>query len=68
MDKMEKKDLNFINEMKSKLDVELLGMVSLDASTPRELIHSVTSLLPNIKTVVVVSKEINKEVVALLRV
>jgi len=67
MDKMKKKDLNFIKEMKSKLDVELLGMVSLEASTRRELIHSATSLLPNGKTVVVVGKEISKEVVALLR-
>jgi epoxyqueuosine reductase QueG len=52
--------------MKSKLDVELIGVASVEKSTSEELKDRATSLLPNAKSVVVLGKEIYKEVVSLL--
>jgi len=63
---MEKFDLNFVQEMKSKLDLELLGVVSVETCTSKELQDRATSLLPGVKSVAVLGKEIFKEVVALL--
>jgi epoxyqueuosine reductase len=64
---MEKFDQYFIQEMKNKLDVELLGVVSLQTSTSEELKRRATSLLPHAKSVVVLGKEIYREVVSLLK-
>ncbi len=63
---MKKFSQHFIQEMKSKLDVELIGVVSVETSTSKELKDRATSLLPRVKSVIVVGKEIYKEVVALL--
>ena len=59
-------DHRFLQEMKSKLDVELLGVISIERSTPKELRDRATLLLPGVKSVVVVGKEIYREVVCLL--
>jgi len=63
---MRKFDQHFIQEMKSKLDVELIGVASVETSTSKELKDRANSLLPGVKSVIVVGKEIYKEVVALL--
>ena len=60
-------DQHFIQEMKSKLDVELIGVASVEESNSKELKSSATSLLPGAKSVVVLGKEIYKEVISLLR-
>jgi epoxyqueuosine reductase len=60
-------DQHFMQEMKSKLDVDLLGVASVEKSTSKELKEKAISLLPNTKSVVVLGKEIYKEVVSLLR-
>jgi hypothetical protein len=52
--------------MKSKLDVEVIGVASVEKSTSEELKDRATSLLSNAKSVVVLGKEIYKEVVSLL--
>ena len=52
--------------MKDKLDVELLGVVSIESATPKELRDRAIRLLPGVKSVVVVGKEIYREVVSLL--
>lgn len=64
---MGKFDRDFMQEMKAKLDVDLLGVASVDKSTSPELKDMATSLLPGVKSVVVLGKEIYKEVVALLK-
>lgn len=64
---MTKFDQDFIDEMKGKLDVEQIGVVSVETSTSKELKERTTSLLPGVKSVVVVEKEIYKEVVTLLQ-
>ena len=64
---MRKFDQHFIQEMKSKLDVELMGVTSVETSNSKELKDRATSLLPSVKSVIVVGKEIYKEVVALLK-
>ena len=66
MGQMAKLDQRFMQEMKIKLDVELLGVVSIEESTPKELKDPAIRLLPGVKSVVTVGKEIDKEVVALL--
>jgi len=55
-----------MEQMKSQLQVDLMGVVSLETSTPKELKSSATSLLPKVRSVVVLGKEIYKEVVSLL--
>ncbi len=62
---MGKFDQNFIKEMKSKLDVELLGAVSIETSKSEELKSRAALLLPGAKSVAVLGKELYKEVVAL---
>ena len=63
---MSKFGQHFIQEMKSKLGVELIGVISIEISTSKEFKDRATSLLPGAKSVMVVGKEIYKEVVALL--
>jgi epoxyqueuosine reductase QueG len=58
-------DEQFLREMKGKLDVELLGVASLAKANSKELTDRATALLPKTKSVVVLGKEIYKEVVAL---
>ncbi len=53
--------------MKSKLDVELLGVTSVGRAAPKKLRATAASLLPGAKSVVVFAKEIYKEVVALVQ-
>jgi epoxyqueuosine reductase len=64
---MKKFDQSFMQEMKERLDVELLGVVSMGASTPEQLKNRATSLLPGVQSVVIVGKEVYKEIVSLLR-
>lgn len=59
-------DRQFMDEMKSKLDVELLGVASVETSGSSKLAETATVLLPSAKSVVVVAKEIYREVVSLL--
>ncbi len=60
-------DKHFIGEMKGKLDVEMIGVASVETSASKELKEKATSLLPGAKSVVVMGKEIYKEVVFLLK-
>ncbi len=64
---MEEFGQDFIQGMKSKLDIELIGVASVQASTSRELKERAGALLPKAKSVVVLGKEIYKEVVSLLK-
>ena len=64
---MTKFDQSNLQAMKEKLDVELLGVVSIESSTPEELRSRATSLLPEVRSVIVVGKELYKEIIALLR-
>jgi len=64
---MVKFDRHFIEEMRSKLDIELMGVASIETSNSKELRERATSLLSGVKSVVVLGKEIYKEVLALLR-
>ena len=58
---------DFIQDMKSKLDIELIGVASVQASTSRELKEKAGALLSNTKSVIVLGKEIYREVVSLLK-
>lgn len=58
---------DFIQGMKKKLDVELIGVASVQVSTSRELKDRASALLPEAKSVIVLGKEIYKEVVSLLK-
>jgi len=62
---MEEFSQDFIQGMKNKLDIELIGVASVQAS--RELKERASALLPNTKSVVVFGKEIYKEVISLLK-
>ena len=64
---MKKFVTHFIQEMKKNLEVELVGVVSVERSTSKELKEKAASLLPGAKSVVVVGKEIYREVVSLLK-
>jgi epoxyqueuosine reductase len=57
---------DFFQEMKSKMGIELIGVASIETSAARELKARGISLLPGVKSVIVLGKEIYKEVVALL--
>ena len=63
---MKKYDQRFVEEMKNKLDVELLGAVYLDDASPALLREQSQALLPGAKSVLVFAKEMYKEIVALL--
>ena len=62
---MKKFDHDFLQEMKRKLDIDAIGVVSVEAS--KELKDRATVFLPTVKSVVVLGKEAYKEVVALLK-
>lgn len=64
---MGKLDRHSLDAMKSKLDVELMGVVAIETTAAKELKDQAASLLPGVKSVVVLGKEIYKEVLALLR-
>jgi len=64
---MEKFDRQFTQEMKQKLDLDLLGVARIDESAPDELKNSAESLLPGATSAVVLGKEIYKEIVNLLK-
>ena len=57
-------DRGFLQEMKEKLDVDLIGVASVDQS--QELKEKAAPFLPTAKTVVVFAKETYREVVSLL--
>lgn len=57
---------DLFQEMKSKLGIELMGVASIETLSTKEMKDRATSLLPGVKSVIVVGKEIFKEVVALL--
>lgn len=63
---MDKFDHNFVQEIKSKLDVELIGVASIEASNSNELKDQATYLFPGVKSIVVLGKEIYKELTSLL--
>ena len=64
---MEEFNRDFIQGMKSKLDMELIGVASVEASGSRELKERAAALLPKARSVVVMGKEIYREVVSLLK-
>jgi len=64
---MEQFSQEFIQGMKNKLDVELIGVAPVQDSSPVELKVRVGALLPRARSVVVLGKEIYKEVVSLLK-
>jgi epoxyqueuosine reductase len=57
---------SFIQEMKRELDVDLIGVASVEQSISNELKEKAAALLPGAKSVVVMGKEIYKEVIALV--
>ena len=63
---MKKYDHRFVEEMRSKLDVELLGATAINESSPALLREQAYALLPEAKSVFVFAKEMYREVVALL--
>ena len=63
---MREYDQRFVEEMKGKLGVELLGVAVIGPSTPVLLREQAQALLPGAKSVFVFAKEIYREVVALL--
>ena len=62
---MGKLDQKFLQGLKGHLDVEKIGVASVEISTSKELKEKATFILPSVKSVVVVAKEVFKEVVAL---
>ena len=63
---MKKYDQGFVEEMRSKLDLELLGAAAINESAPALLREQALALLPGAKSVFVFAKEMYREVVALL--
>jgi hypothetical protein len=64
---MGKLDQTFLQGLKGHLDVEKIGVASVENSGSKELKERATFILPGVKSVVVVAKEAFKEVVALLQ-
>jgi epoxyqueuosine reductase len=64
---MKKFDKGFVEEMKSKLDIDLVGVVSVEISPSEELRRRAIALLPGVKSVMVFGKEIYGEVLSLLK-
>lgn len=58
---------DFIEGMKKELDIELIGVASVQTSTSRELRDRAGALLPKAKSAVIFGKEIYREVVSLLK-
>ena len=65
--RMIKFDQSFLQDMKEKLDVELLGVASVAGSAPAQLKDKATALLPGVRSAVVVGKEIYREIISLLK-
>ncbi len=63
---MAKFDHSFLEEMKDRLNVELIGVASVAKSGSVDLKRYANALLPGAKSVVVLGKEIFQEMVALL--
>ena len=63
---MKKYDQRFVEEMRRKLDVELLGAAAINDSSLLLLQEQARALLPGVKSVFVFAKEMYREVVALL--
>jgi epoxyqueuosine reductase QueG len=63
---IEKPDID-LQDMKQKLDVDLLGVAPIDDAAPKEIRDCANSLLPSVKAAVVFGKEIYKELVALVK-
>ena len=59
-------DRQFMDETKNRLDVEVLGVASVETSRFSKLAETATALLPSAKSVVVVAKEVYRGVVRLL--
>lgn len=64
---MEFFDQEFNQSMKSKLDVDLVGVASVQNSPSVEIKERVGALLPEAKSVVVLGKEIYREMASLLK-
>ncbi len=64
---MEVFDRHFLEEMKDRFDMELIGAVGIEHAGSTELERRVSPLLPTARSVVVFAKEIYQEVVELLR-
>ena len=64
---MEEFGQDFIQGMKEALEVELIGVASIEASNSKELKERATALLAGARSAVVFGKEIYGEVVALLK-
>ena len=56
-----------LEEMKQKLELDLLGVAPVDNTSPKEIKDCADSLLPNARSVVVFGKEIYKELVTLVK-
>lgn len=63
---MAKFDHNFLDEMKSMFNVDIIGVASVTKSGSKDLKKNANALLPGAKSVVVLCKEIFGEMVALL--
>lgn len=64
---MQRFDRPFLQTIKNKLDVELLGAARIDEAAPPEMTKCAEPLLPGAASVVVLGKEIYKEIVTLLQ-
>ena len=64
---MKKFDGQFTQEMKQKLDLDLLGIARIEDLAPEAVKNSAESLLPGAASAVVFGKEIYKEIVNLLK-
>ena len=61
---MKKFNREFLQEMKDKLDIDMIGVASIEKS--KELKERATPFLPTVKSVIVFAKETYKEVVSLV--
>jgi epoxyqueuosine reductase QueG len=59
-------DQEFLQGLKGHLDVDMIGVASVETSPSKELREKATFLLAGVKSVVVVTKEAFKEVIALV--
>ena len=64
---MAKYDENFMEEIKKKMELELLGVVPIETSSPKKLKEQAYALLPSARFVLVLGKEILKEVLTLVQ-
>jgi len=64
---MIKFDLNNIQVMKQKLELDLLGVAQINDDSPEEIRTGAAALLPGARAVIVFGKEIYKELVDLIK-